>query len=248
MPGSKARTRTRRPRGKYTMMYDPSENPSVKTLKIKQHDKKVARIAKRVVISKLEHKYRDFNINAGFTLDSSTNAQIVSISDVPQSAGASSDITRIGDQITPTSTEVTMLIKAPANDSMAGTIESAVVRCIVFRWHPLVVAGTSFPVLADIFTQTAVFGAALGPLNHDKRNLFNVLYDRTITVYNTRPAVPIKVMIPLKPKPIKFIAGSTTDASEKLFFVLISDLPVGNASGDKAQCAYYAVRLNFLDG
>lgn len=201
--------------------------------------KAVRRIAGRVMNSLQEHKYLDFKFLANTY---SWNGSTFSLSDMNQSAGNSTDTTRIGDQITPTS----FYVDLDAIWSSASDINC--VRFILFRWHSFDAATHGIvPTPSMILQFTSSDGASVhSPLIHDSRPGYTCLYDKTIYLDGAQAKhKPIKFKLRLaKTKPIQYYAGST-EGRNKIWGMFITDQDPGTPANLPQVRGY--TRLNYVD-
>jgi len=207
----------------------PSHKPISKALK-----KEIKSLVKRE--TKGEAKYL-------LTTGSTTvtyNGYLYRLSSVPQSAGASSDTTRIGDSIKPTSLQLNYTyynIGAPGVNPYESDC-----RVIVFRW--LVDDSLSAPTAGLIVNSVGGLNAALSTFNHDQRANFEVLYDKMHLISNStlQPTnQPHRVNIKVNAKDIQYVAAATNGIGN-LYIMVIGD-------SDTAVDPYfgYYAQLNFVD-
>lgn len=187
--------------------------------------KNIRAVVKQEIAKQVEKKYfLKSNIGAGIT----TTAAIVEIVDVPQTSSNATDITRIGDQITMTSYEFRGYI--------AGGDTYNLLRLMVFQWFPDYLPGAS-----DILIN-AVNGV-ISPYSHDNRFDFNILFDRTYrmgTDWQHTHYIHFYIK-KFRERRIQF-DGGTTNGSNKLFLLLVSD----SAALPNPTIAYDS-KLNFKD-
>lgn len=168
------------------------------------------------------------------------NGTLVRLSSVPQSAGASNDTTRIGDQIQPSSLQLNYTfynIGAPGVNPYESDC-----RVIVFRW--LVDDSLSVPTAGLIVNSTGGVSAAISTFNHDQRGNFEVLYDKLHLISNStiQPSnKPVRASIKVKTKPVKYVAGATNGLNN-LYLMIIGD----SDTATDPYFGYYA-QLNFQD-
>jgi len=189
----------------------------------------------KAILSRFEGKYRAFR--ATVATDIRWDVPLLfALSDVPQ---GNTDITRIGDKLTPTSLEVNYLLQV----SQGATTNVGSIRVTVFRWHPYY--DTETPALGNIFSATGDVAAYQSPINHDDRNQFNILYDKIINLNSkAKPQRQISFKMSLANKPCSYRAGSTTAVSEGIYTFFTSD----NATAGLTQLVSADCRLNYKDG
>jgi hypothetical protein len=159
--------------------------------------------------------------------------------DIPQSAGASSDTTRIGDQIEWCGNMefrfsiLHRLVAAGPNVSHS--------RVLIFQWHDTSQA-TPFPVAAQIFLNGPTGGIdPWSNYNHDYRHQYRIMYDTQVLTTVATAAVPpaaicndntgtrvITKHISMKKasKKVSYVAGGL-QASNRFFIYYVSDAAAG---------------------
>lgn len=203
--------------------------------------KQVAKIAKRVVRRMDEKKYWDSNLSSSTVID--WNGTIASLTNIAQSAGASTDTTRIGDTITPTSLQFNLLVKCGKAATLTDSVNAF--RMVIFRWKPAY--GSVAPTTLTILQSNGLYYSAHGPFIHDQRQQFEVLYDKKILLdYVNKPYQVINGSIALKKK-IQYVAGSTTNQQGGLYCLWISDADAAGAAPTKPVVADFNFRTNFTD-
>lgn len=126
-----------------------------------------------------------FNTSASLQLIDWAGA-VVRLSSTIQGNG---DTQRNGDTIKCTSLTLSYNIRNPS--VLAPSLEQ-VVRVIVFRWLPADITG---PVMADILQNTASESAIFTQYNDDRREQFEVLYDKTHKVASEQNGFAGKSMV-----------------------------------------------------
>jgi len=113
-------------------------------------------------------------------------------------------------------------------------------RIIIYRWHP---SASSAPSATSILQYTGLQNAPNSPYYHDQRRLFTVIYDHTFpqVLVGDNSNFHINKVFKLRPKEISFNAG-TTNGSEKLFMLVISD---SGAAPNPGLVGY--LRLSYTD-
>lgn len=181
---------------------------------------------KKLISKQQEHKYFETR-NTGAVDWAGT---IVDLSAVPQ---GDTDSTRDADTLMPTSLVINYIINLGDTTNFF--------RVIVFRWHDK----NTTPTVAQILqSNSSSTGGVISDYDHDYRQNFNVLYDKTHTlVSGASNAVIIKNMIrlPLAKKAIQYVSGGT-GGGEKLWALAISD-----SSAIAHPSWWYNFRLNYTD-
>lgn len=204
--------------------------------------KQVSRIAKRVIRSTGEKKYSDKVLSSATVID--WNGTVIGLSDIMQSAGASTDTTRVGDSITPTSLQFNCLVKCGKNQT-ALTDSVNAFRMVIIRWKPAF--GSVAPTPITLLQSIGLYYSAHGPFVHDQRPQFDVLFDRKILLdYVNKPYQVINGYLRLKRK-INYIAGSQTNQQGGLYCLWISDADSAGITATKPVVADFSFRVNFMD-
>jgi len=155
-----------------------------------------------------ELKYFD-TVNAN-TVDFS--GSVIALTDIPQ---GDTDLTRDGDSLLPINLEMRLVtFVADAYNAF---------RVIIFRWHPYF--GSDAPGPAEILQLTGSSNAVNSPYNHDLRNNFTILYDKTRMMVDDQDnnSLVWQKKLKLKPKQVQYVAASTTNQSMGLYCLMISD-------------------------
>lgn len=188
--------------------------------------KDVKRIVKEYEKSVSENKYSDITSTLA-SLD--YNGQSVDVSSVAQ---GTTDSTRIGDQLKPTSLRLAYWLN--------GESFSSIVRVIVFRWLPD--TGLGVPSVANILQH---YGSALGvlsPFIHDTRSQFNILYDKVHKVSNSGGSELVHVDATIKTaKLIQYNAAGVTGLG-RIYAIFITDRVLATSC-----TALVHARLNYID-
>lgn len=194
-----------------------------KTVATKQYVKKQFKIAQ-------ELKYHgEFD-----SLTTVSNAGLLPIcfTDITQ---GDTDLTRDGDAVNIKGVVIRGTLQASTVDLRN------LIRCIVFQWYPIDTAST--PSILNIIHQTGAYGI-IAPYNHDLRNQYKILADRTFLVdqeTNRYRRFQIKVPMKYMKKKIQYVGGDLY-GSNHLFMLFISD----SASGTNPTISYYT-RVWFTD-
>lgn len=174
---------------------------------------------KNAIAKDIETKYRDLSTAAQPYLVALGNTTIINLCDIPQSAGNSTDITRIGDEITLKSIDMRCSMLVSAADV------SNSVRMIIFQWLPNITM-SGLPLGSRVISDTTVIPWLSNYVN-DYQNQFIVLYDKIHTlVYpasNAQKNWRMRVPLRYAKKKLKYTGGSSTDGSNLIFVLLVSD-------------------------
>lgn len=192
--------------------------------------KSMKKLAERLELIQSEKKYH-------LTADSDTtftvanyNGIIFSVSEVAQ---GNTDITRVGDQLTIRSLEVSYFFTCSA---------SLLARIVVFQWIP-----NSTPTVADVLLNNYIgtTKAPITPYSHDGRYQFRILMDRLYHMANgtgcdSAILADKKMVIRFPVRKIQYASGGTT-GTNKIWCIII-----GNTSAASLNCLYN-FKLNFSD-
>lgn len=188
---------------------------------------------RRVVNRKKETKYHT-NLGAVQTfgnIDPVTNrAYLNDISDVAQTAGASTDTTRIGDQIELTGIKIKYLL----SQNVSAAINDTVNRVIIFQWKGDV-ALTTAEIGRILQNGPSAAGTAdlnsLSHYNHDYRHMYTILYDKSFAM-SDQGANPKTLFSDVKnirikkaTKMINYVAGSATAGDHHIYLLVIGLAP-----------------------
>lgn len=188
-----------------------------KTYRRGRYGKKLASTIKRVITKQSEKKYIA-NVNtasvgtAGFVYDLTTASQGIS------------DSARIGDQSTIRSINVRYQVN---NSTGTGSDSFNVIRVMIVQWYP-----DTVPTLSDVMLLTSSgYLNVHSPYNHDKRFMFKVLHDRTLTVsangYNIDyTKISGNVMITNGFRRKLQVQGGSTVGNNKIYVVSVADSSV----------------------
>lgn len=168
---------------------------------------------KRTITSQMDDKHHPVS-NSYSVSDAGT---VVDISAIAQSAAQSTDLTRIGDDLTLKAIELRWQVRYDDTNNL--------VRIMIFQTKDTF---STAPEPSDVLRN--LFGtvrAPLAPLYFDARSRFKVLYDRLVTVGDQSPrSVARKVMIypkKLARKKIHFYGGSSTHKVGGIYLLMVSD-------------------------
>lgn len=190
--------------------------------------KKVAKIARGVVIKQAERKYfitESVNAYTGINFSGS----ITNFGLVPQ---GDTDQTRDGDALTLLSLQL----------KVSWTVGDAfnLVRTVVFQWMD-----NSVPGITSVLNSTGEIGTPLVSYVHDSRKSFRILLDRTYELDTAGKSTKVlsKVFTKFPCKQLMFSGASTTAVYGGLYMILISDSGVVTHPS-----IVYHAKLNFTDG
>jgi len=172
----------------------------------------------RVMRSLTEHKYFDLPVTGTLA---SFEAAPISLTDVP---AGTTDLTRIGDQVTGTSLDLTFSISAVSG----ATYESLYVRVIVFVWHD-----DSSPTIFNLLQSNNNLYTILSPFDVDRAPKRHVLCDEHLgplsyaaVHYSTTPAIIHRRRINLNSLPVSFrriqYQGATITGIGKIYIAVIA--------------------------
>jgi len=137
---------------------------------------------------------------------------VIALSDVGQ---GTSNITRIGNDITPRKLEwrITFACADAYN----------VLRFIVFRWNQRFSVDPPDP--SDILQVVSSSNAVNAPYTFDERAAFKIIHDETVTMVlsTSRNTIEVKGDIRLKQKNVDNFGTSTTDVMNGYYCLFISD-------------------------
>jgi len=182
-----------------------------------------------------ESKY--FYTNIG-TSNVDWNGLIQNLTLVPQ---GTTDVTRIGDSLTPMSLEVRghLVLNQAGRQYCMG-------RMLIFRW--LQDTDDTSPTVTDVLDFVGSDQVVLSAIAHDKREDYNILYDSGPFLLTTIGAsgysdqiFNMKKTIKLAGKEIKFVGGGT-NARNHIYAIFVSDVPAVN----QPYCRF-AFKLNYKD-
>jgi hypothetical protein len=187
-----------------------------------------------------ERKYFDVVSATPFNVDD-TGTVPASISNIAQ---GTSDTTRVGDTVNPFSLEYSLMLKYNNTNTTTNlNVSLNFLRLIIFRWSPFFTDVA--PTVGKILTYFTVGYAASAPLVHDGRNQFELLVDRRAILDGaTRLYKEMHGTVTLN-GPIQYKAGSTTNQSGGIYFLVISDAATGGAVYPSVQ--YNSFRINYRD-
>jgi hypothetical protein len=148
---------------------------------------------------------------------------------------------RIGDNIV--IKELTYSLFVKFNQSGTFTSSVNVVRVIIFSWKPFY--SDVAPTVLGLLQYNAGYSACHGPLAHDNKLQYRVHLDRVFTLDgSTKDDNLIRGVLKLN-QTLQYKAGSTTNVSNGLYLLVMSDAVAG--VGPYPKLSDWIVRVNFLD-
>lgn len=175
-----------------------------------------------------ELKYHDTAFSTAFT---ATATSVVNLSDVVQ---GNTDTTRSGDRLKITSFEMRYEILGGTTTFTGNGNQRA--RIILVHWFP-----ATTPAWSDVMTGTTT----RAHYNHDQRQMYKVLWDKTFAVMSTTSKDHITghiVVYPKKNTSIQFQGGGATGTNRIYGLIVGDNIGASVASAVLANC-----RLRFTD-
>lgn len=200
-------------------------------------DTKLSKVQKKQVkeLLKSEQQLKWFGVNASNQVIDWAGA-VISLSSTIQGAG---DTNRNGDTLKVTSLSLSYTATNPAVATVG--LYEQILRFIVIRWLPI---DTTPPVLGDILNTTATKASIFSQYNDDRRDQFNVLYDKSHICAAKQVAstyVPMVAQKFIKAKQrIEYNAG-TSNGTGKLYLIVVSNVDTAAAAGEKCLFDYFSV-------
>jgi hypothetical protein len=198
----------------------------------------VSKIVQKNFSKRVELKYYTFGAQPTVT---SGAPVITSLSDIAQ---GDTDITRNGDRLNMIRLELRYIMKV----NLSNLIPANIVRVIIFQWLPN--DGTAAPTVSNILTPDGFTGTftVLSAHNHDGRDMYRIVYDHchvivgTGTIYSQASGICVDKVVSLAAaiKHVQF-NGSTTNATNKLFVLFLTDATVNQPF------VYWNTKLYFRD-
>lgn len=205
--------------------------------------RQVASIAKQVVLRNEEMKWYEFGLaDTAVYSGAAPGYSQQNLTLIPQTAGASTDSTRIGDKVKLKSITVKLRLKGTVS---AVTPFGQCIRIMIFQFiAPSTTAAPLTPTLNNILLADVPTGvrSAMSHRDVDHMKTYVMLYDKTFFVPNQCTAVGtagnwvkmIKIQVPLKyaQKTINFSAGGT-ESNNSIWLGAIGSEPTfgaGNAT------------------
>lgn len=170
------------------------------------------KVTKRAIMTASESKYND--VYSAPPIDFS--GAILALTNTTQ---GTSDVTRIGDSITPSKLWFRMLVN--------GETSSGMVRLILFRW-------TDFgaPIVSNILQSTGSSYSVSSPYVHDRQSQqYTILYDQTKPVSNNGGSelIMFNYTRKLAAKKIQYLLAGTNGGKNELYAIIITDTDFANS-------------------
>lgn len=214
-----------------------SKSITKKSVKLKD-DVKLSKLQKKQVKTMVKgiQQLKYFNyFNVGQLIDWA--GAVVKLSSPIQGQG---DTQRIGDTIKCTSLNLSYSIANPSAGTTAPASLEQIVRVIVFRWLP---QDSTAPILGDVMNTTLSQYAVFTQYNDDKRDQFEVLYDKSHKVSSYQNGFAGSSLVAQHyikcNKKIEYTTG-TTNGTGNIYMLYVSDQNSGIPSGEKALMSYYS--------
>lgn len=208
----------------------PSSNRSrpnnrLRTLAVSRARARPAMVTKQQVRAMINSKINSaeetkyFDTILGATNIDSDGITPFSLTDIPQ---GSTDTTRDGDTAKPTLLFYSVHLRYNATSTITNlSASNNVARLLIFRWKPFF--GDVAPTATKILTYSGTLTSAYGPLVHDGRNQFDVLVDEIVQLDGiANPQALLRGFVKCTNN-IQWKAGSTTNQTNGLYVLLISD-------------------------
>lgn len=203
-------------------------------------DTKLSKVQKKQVkdILKAEQQLKWFGVSASSQLVDWAGV-ILPLSNTLQGGG---DTNRNGDTLKVTSLSISYTASNPA--ALTPTYYEQILRFIVFRWLPIdTVPPVPGDILNTIATTPATKSAIFSQYNDDRRDQFNVLYDKSHLVVSKETAssyIPLVAQKFIKSKQkIEYNAG-TSAGTGKLYMLVISNCDPA-AGAERTVYDYFSV-------
>jgi len=171
----------------------------------------IYRIVREVEGKRVEAKYLTTGASNAFGTSAFTYSSVV---DVPQ---GSTDSQRIGDVVEPER----LHFECHFQSQVASGNSDEVIRLVIFQWKPQF---SLQPPTSTVLFKNDPFSTSITPFSEfikDARSSFIVLYDKKIVMIpkTERQGVALAFHVKLSRalKDIQYVAGSTTDATNKIF-------------------------------
>lgn len=172
-------------------------------------DRKLATVAKVKRLIKADDEVKDF-IASAVNSQATWSGTIINLTGVTQGNAITQ---RVGDKLMPTSLELRYIV--------GQSIVTSRIRVIVFRWTAKL-AGN--PFVNYILAHNTSVLSVLSPYQVPTRSDFNILYDRTYQLDANNYGKVKTVKLKLAKKPVIYDSGSSTDSSNKICLLFISDI------------------------
>lgn len=205
---------------------------------------------KRIVNVGRELKFHQTGTSSGST---SSTFGIAPLSDISQ---GTTDTTRIGDRITLKSMQLRITFVGSETTAVLPADNYNQFRFIVFQWKDRV---SGNPAVADLLLNGPSGAVDIwSMLNHDNRQNYNILLDKTITCVNnssTAAVVPVtgyqanhvqhrvwNFNFKKINKQLQYVAASATDGTNRLFYLM-----GGDSSATPHQSYFFMAKLFYYD-
>jgi hypothetical protein len=170
---------------------------------------------RRMITNKQEIKFFDTLETA---VAHTSGGNVIHLSNIPV---GNSDSTRIGDSVLPQRLECRF-------NWLCGDA-TQYCRLIIFRWKPFF--GSTSPSTSSILFSSVAANIIVSPFVHDQRDQFEVLLDKTTIPLQSGVSGQINsntviVNMKMARKPIQWVTGSTTNMSNGIFALMVSDSAV----------------------
>jgi len=175
----------------------------------------ISREVNRIAMREKEQKFDDGQIAPFSVILTGTMGSLTSI------AQGTTINQRVGDQIRLRGAYLNLTVTA-ANADITNQV-----RLLFFQWHPNLATGS--PVIANIL-QTPTTNGVLSHPNVQFQDQFTILFDRlfnlsgvtTAPTANSQHVIREQFILPRRPV-VNFMAGSSTNASNTIWYLALSD-------------------------
>lgn len=202
--------------------------------------KEVRSIVKNTINTRTELKYIDVGADAvppGQTVTLAPKLfQLITV------AQGNADTQRIGDEIYLRDLEMRGQIVQPVPG--AGLSADNIIRIIIFQWYGRITLPAGEQPAANDLLQDSVNAPANSFINHDKRELFGILYDRVFATSNPyMTSRSIRIRLRKFRHKVKFNQGANTPMENSIWLLITSN---STAAFTPAQMTF-RFRMNFTD-
>jgi hypothetical protein len=204
--------------GKGNRVYGPRDYAYAKGKLSAPAKKQVRKVVKKAINNVVELKYFDIVANAVAISNSTTTFQNLFF---PAQGGTDSE--RNADAVTLSGMRFRYQVR---NNSLVSAFVQTM-RVLIFQWHPS--GAIAVPTPSNLFLNGASGSIDItSPMNHDNRQQYHVLYDRThVMLANTNYGsyfVDKKLSFKMIQKKVQFTAGST-NGTNQIYLYYVSDIP-----------------------
>jgi len=216
----------------------PKNRPSKKVREAEAQMSKaeVKNMIKSIVGQEEEKKYFDTYVNASADID--WLGTVLPVTSIPQNV---TDTGRVGDNVLLKELTYSFYFKFNQNATFTSSVNVA--RVIIFSWKPFFASVA--PSVTGVLQYNGNYSAAHGPVAHDNKGQYKIHLDKSFVLDGASTDVNlVRGRIKLNQK-VQFKAGSTTDCSNGVFVLFISDAAAG--VGPYPKIADWIVRLDFKD-